>query len=92
MTLESEEAADCTRESTLSPENSEAERESERKKHRNSARVSVSVDQIFPLSASKLFGCDQMIRAQGSDWRAGWLQLHCRLFSGTRSHCFSNIA
>lgn len=44
------------------------------------------------LSASKLFGCDQMIRTQGSDWRASWLQLHCRLFSGTRSHCFSNIA
>lgn len=67
-------------------------REGGRGKHRNIACVSVSVDQIFPLSASKLFGCDQMIRAQGSDWRVSWLQLHCRLFSGTRSHCFSNIA
>lgn len=67
-------------------------REGGRGKHRNVACVSVSVDQIFPLSASKLFDCDQMIRAQGSDWRASWLQLHSKLFSGTRSHCFSNIA
>jgi hypothetical protein len=53
---------------------------------------SLSVDQIFPISASKLFGRDQMIRAQGSDWRVSWLQLQCRLCSETRSHCFSNIA
>lgn len=47
--------------------------------HGRNALMSLSVDHIFPIAASKLFGRDQMIIAQGNDWRVSWLQLPCRL-------------